>query len=453
MPDASTHSLLPPETILPRVRLNTLVNLRWLAILGQTVTVVAVGLWLSLEIHLGICLLVIGAAVVANLVAMTVYPPSHRLSEAVAFWFLLFDLMQLSLLLFLTGGLNNPFALLFMAPVTISATSLSLRSTVVLAVVALILMSLLGGFHLPVQTQTGVVLQLPPLHLLGFWVSIAIGTLFVSGFAFRLTQETEAMSKALLATQTALAREQKLQDLGGVVAAAAHELGTPLATITLVSSELAEELEGQDSLQEDARLIRQQADRCRDILRSMGRAGKRDLHTQSAPIEDILREAASPHEDRGKVILYDFDALVDGAPRPVIRRLPEMIHGLRNLIQNAVDFAEERVWVDVRWSLDTVTVRVVDDGPGYPTEVISRLGDPFLRSRRNRPDYEGMGLGLFIAKTLLERTGATVAFDNGSANWAGTGRDRTGAIAEVTWPRTAIAQQDAGPLGPNVLLS
>ncbi|GIT92552.1 sensor histidine kinase RegB [Jannaschia pagri] len=451
MPTQSTRTLLPPETRTPRVRLNTLVNLRWLAILGQTLTVVLVSLWLSLSIEWGLCLLVIGAAVVANLVAMTVYPPSHRLSEREAFGFLAFDLVQLTALLFLTGGLHNPFALLFLAPVTISATALSLRSTLTLAVGALVMISLLGGYYMPLRVAGGNVLELPVLHLMGFWAAITVGTLFLSGFAFRLTRETEAMSKALLATQTALAREQKLHDLGGVVAAAAHELGTPLATIKLVSSELVEELSDRPDLREDAELLRNQADRCRDILRSMGRAGKSDAHLRHVPIESIVREAAEPHEERGIAILYDFASIEGGANiGPTVRRQPEVIHGLRNMIQNAVDFATERIWVDVRWSAQDIVIRVIDDGAGYPPEVISRLGDPFLRSRQNRPDYEGMGLGLFIAKTLLERTGGQVSFANGSPPGVRPGRRRGGAIAEISWPRSIIEAPRTGALGENV---
>jgi two-component system sensor histidine kinase RegB len=222
------------------------------------------------------------------------------------------------------------------------------------------------------------------------------------------------MSQALLATQMALAREQKLTDLGGVVAAAAHELGTPLATIKLVSTELAEELEGQPQLAEDAQLISSQADRCRDILRSMGRAGKDDLHMRSAPLGAVVREAAEPHANRGVEIEMEFTA-GPGAPegQPIIWRKPEIIHGLRNLVQNAVDFAEDRVWIDGTWSNGVIRLLITDDGPGFPPDMLGRLGDPFLRRRSRAPDlsrpgYEGMGLGLFIAKTLLERSGAKV---------------------------------------------
>ena len=322
------------------VRLRTLLVLRWLAILGQTITVVTASFYLGLRVELGLCFLAIGASVISNLIAMSIFPENQRLSDRDAMLTLLFDLAQLSFLLFLTGGLNNPFALLILAPVTISATALTMRSTTILGSLAIVLISLLAYFHVPLTLTTGEVLQLPDLFILGFWTAIAIGIIFLSAYARRITSESHSMSQALLATQMALAREQKLTDLGGVVAAAAHELGTPLATIKLVSTELVEELEGQPQLAEDAKLISSQADRCRDILRSMGRAGKDDLHMRSAPLGAVVREAAEPHADRGVEIVMDF-AAGPGAPegQPIIWRKPEIIHGLRNLVQNAVDFA------------------------------------------------------------------------------------------------------------------
>jgi len=446
------------------VRLRTLLVLRWLAILGQTVTVVTASLYLGLRVELGLCFLAIGASVVSNLIAMSIFPENQRLSDRDAMLTLLFDLSQLSFLLFLTGGLNNPFALLILAPVTISATALTVRSTAILGVLAVAMISVLALFHVPLITETGEILQLPDLFMLGFWISITIGIVFLSAYAHRITTETHSMSQALLATQMALAREQKLTDLGGVVAAAAHELGTPLATIKLVSTELAEELEGQPELAEDARLIREQADRCRDILRSMGRAGKDDLHMRSAPLGAVVREAAEPHADRGIAVLHDFRP-DPGAPpgQPTVWRKPEVIHGLRNLVQNAVDFASTTVWVDASWGGGEIRVRITDDGPGYPPDLMGRLGDPFLSRRAraqspDRPGYEGMGLGLFIAKTLLERSGARVGFLNASDPFlsAEDKKDRGGAIVQVTWPHPRLALPDAeasGPLGENRLIA
>lgn len=256
------------------------------------------------------------------------------------------------------------------------------------------------------------------------------------------------MSDALAATQLALAREQKLTDLGGVVAAAAHELGTPLATIKLASAELVHELHHQPDLREDAELIVQQTDRCRDILHDMGRAGKDDLHMRQAPLITVVESAAEPHMDRGKnVILNSLGLAVAPDAQPSILRMPEIIHGLRNLVQNAVDFAETTVWIELRWSDETITVRILDDGMGFPNQLLGRLGDPFMGRRRRakrdktRPEYEGMGLGLFIAKTLLERSGASLRFANGMDE-AGNLRKQVGAVVEVRWPRSAIDAQD-----------
>jgi two-component system sensor histidine kinase RegB len=442
------------------VRLRTLLVLRWLAILGQTVTVVIAAFYLGLRVELGLCFLAIGASVVSNLIAMTIFPENQRLSDRDAMLTLLFDLSQLSFLLFLTGGLNNPFALLILAPVTISATALTVRSTTILGVLAVAMITLLTMFHVPLTTQTGELLHLPEIFVIGFWMAITIGIVFLSAYAHRITSETHSMSQALLATQMALAREQKLTDLGGVVAAAAHELGTPLATIKLVSTELLDDLGDHPLLAEDARLIRDQADRCRDILRSMGAAGKDDLHMRSAPFGAVVREAAEPHADRGIEINQDF--LADpGAPagQPVIWRKPEVIHGLRNLVQNAVDFADAQIWVEASWGGGQIRLRITDDGPGYPQDLLGRLGDPFLSRRaraqsKDRPGYEGMGLGLFIAKTLLERSGARVTFLNATDPFlsAEDKGEKSGAMVEVVWPHDAIGVPEGaatGPLGEN----
>jgi two-component system sensor histidine kinase RegB len=333
---------------------------------------------------------------------------------------------------------------------------------VILNVFAFLLVTGLVFFHLPLVTKDGIELRIPDLFVFGQWVAITIAQVFISVYAHRSVNEMHNMSDALTATQMALERTQKLNDLGGVVAAAAHELGTPLATIKLTSSELIEELEGRDDLQDDARLIREQADRCRDILRSMGRAGKDDLQLRFAPLSEVIREAAEPHQDRGKaidIILLGSVEDVD-VDEPDIRRKPEVIHGLRNLIQNAVDFARSTIWVEVSWSADQISIRIIDDGRGFPPHLIGRIGDPFVRRRRSerdrkdRPEYEGMGLGLFIAKTLLERTGASLSFANGGGDMHSAMQSASGqgAIVEVVWPSSAITvdpDSARGPLGEN----
>ncbi|WP_428927277.1 sensor histidine kinase RegB [Marinibacterium sp. SX1] len=443
------------------IRLRTLILLRWVAIVGQVTAITVAERTYHLTLDVGLCFLAVGVAVIGNLVAMFVYPENKRLTEAENFLMVLFDLLQLSALLFLTGGLNNPFSVLLLAPVTVAANVLSLRSTMLVGGTAIVIVTLLAEFHLPLRTDTGVVLQVPAIFVFGTWLSLIIATIFMALYSRRVSSEMNSMADALTATQMALAREQKLTDLGGVVAAAAHELGTPLATIKLTSAELMEELDDRPDLREDAALIRQQADRCRDILRDMGRAGKDDLHLRQAPLSAVLEEAAEPHMYRGKLIHFE-DGPGEGGDlqQPSILRMPEVIHGMRNLIQNAVDFAHGNVWVESMWTADRITVRILDDGDGFPAHLIGRIGDPFVRRRKTeteraaRPEYEGMGLGLFIAKTLLERSGAELSFANGTDPYGSDlpPAERRGAIIEVAWPRDKIDARDSAnavPIGAN----
>ncbi len=442
------------------VRLRTLILLRWMAIAGQIAAILVASQAYGLQLPLGLCALAVGLSVLANLLLVMLFPENRRLSEAEAFLTLLFDLAQLAFLLFLTGGLTNPFAILVLAPVTISASVLRLRSTLVLGALAILVVSAAVFWHLPLRFGDGGALEIPRLFAFGFWLSIVIGILFLGLYSRRVATEMRHMSEALLATQMALAREQKLTDLAGVVAAAAHELGTPLATIKLISAEMIDELAGHPDLQDDARLIREQADRCRDILRDMGRAGKDDLHLRQAPLSAVLREAAEPHLARGKRVEFAFAPIQDGADaQPSILRRPEVIHGLRNLVQNAVDFALSTVWVEGEWTSRRIIIRITDDGDGFPPSVIGRIGDPFVRARRpeaeveKRPGYEGMGLGLFIAKTLLERSGAELSFANATDPFlASQDRpERSGAVVEAVWDvADLVPPPTVGGLGENV---
>lgn len=452
------------------VRVQTLVALRWLAIAGQTAAVLVAWFLLEIEFRVDWCALAIAVLIGFNIAAMSVHPASKRLSETGVLLTLLFDLVQLVVLLALTGGLANPFSLLVLAPVTISATALTLTATLFVSGTAVTMISIIGIFSAPLTLADGTVLTPPILLLAGTWASLVIGIAFVASYARRVTVESYSMSEALAATQMALAREQQLTALGGVVAAAAHELGTPLATIKLVAAELDEELQERPDLLEDVALIREQTERCRTILRDMGRAGRDDALMQFVAYEALIAEAAEPHLDRGKEVILR----INGEPAadvlsvgPQIQRKPEILHGARNLVQNAVDFAAERVWIDVSWDEKTLGLAIGDDGPGFSEDLRGRIGDPFLRGRAassadsGRPGYEGMGLGLFIAKTLLERAGADLTFENGRRRKGGANASRDirtasppGAVVNVTWPRAALEaplDQVRGPLGRNRL--
>ena len=448
----------PVSTRRAWVRLRTLILLRWLAVIGQTATVLIATLGLGMQIPHVPCALAILASAVFNAVAMAVAARTRRLREREALYMLLFDLCQLGALLYLTGGLGNPFALLIMAPVTISASVLSLRATLFLGAVAAAIITLLVRFYVPLELATGEHLTLSPVVAGGTWTALMTGTVFLAIGARRVTGETLSMSEALAATQLALAREQQLSTLGGVVAAAAHELGTPLATIKLASTELVEELAHLPHLQEDAALVRAQAIRCTEILRAMGPSGKQDLIVRSAPLSSVVEEAAAPHAERGiRVITRVEGGIAEEGPddQPQMLRRPEIVQGLRNLVQNAVDFAGSTVWIDLDWTEREIRVAIGDDGPGYPPDLIGRIGDPFVRRRSRlaeRPAYEGMGLGLFIAKTLLERSGARLDFRNAGAEPAAESGPPeysrpSGAVVTVVWPRPMTSEADPTEVG------
>lgn len=440
--------------------------------MGQLGAIIVATRVLEIDLRLDLCATALGVSVAFNIVATVIFPANNRLSERGAVLTLIFDLFQLAFLVSLAGGLSNPFVFLMLAPVTISAAALTLRATIIIGLVFVSLISILVRLYIPLSTVSGEVIQLPDLLIYGTWSALVTSGIFLAVYAHRVTEETFSMSEALTATQLALGREHRLTSLGGVVAAAAHELGTPLATIKLVAAELADELEDQPHLYEDAKLIGDQANRCRDILKDMGRSGKDDTHLHHAPISAVIEEAAEPHMDRGKMIMIRIDGAPQAEPvpdQPEVPRQPEIIHGLRNLVQNAVDFAAARVWIDIDWDDKELRIHVGDDGMGYPPDLIGKIGDPFVRKRSEkqksqatRPEYEGMGLGLFIAKTLLERSGARLTFANGSETPGKKLRQPlgppefarpTGAIVEVVWRRVDIEANQSivrGPLGENI---
>ena len=446
------------------VRLRTLVTVRWIAVAGQTSAVLAASQGMGFDLPLVYCALLISASASVNVVAQLIYPAEKRLTEQGTLLSLFFDLAQLVTLLTVTGGLNNPFAVLILAPVTISATALRLQSTLWLGIAAMGAVALMSTFHLPLVQADGTVLEVPELFRSGISAALAVAVVFLSIYARRVTVEGYAMSQALSAAQIALAREQRLAAIGGIAAATAHELGTPLATIKLVAGELARDLKDRPELSEDVALIRREAERCGEIMADLSQGGRDDSQIRTAPVSAIVEEAARPHGNRGKrVVIRVGGALAESLQedQPMVPRSPELIHGLRNMIQNAVDYADSTVWIDVDFDARDLRIAVGDDGRGFSPDILPRLGEPYVSTRRrgeisgerggsgngfgaaSEGSYEGMGLGLFIARTLLERTGAHVTFANGSDAMRRRSADPymtselarpPGAIVEIVWP-------------------
>lgn len=422
-----------------QLRVDTLVRLRWLAIAGQSAAILVAHFGLGFQVPLGLAFAAIAASVWLNIGLRLKYDVNHRLDDGPATILLAYDVLQLTALLYLTGGLQNPFALLFLAPIMISAVSLSVQRTLALVGLMVAASTFIAFFHLPLPWRSGETLRFPLLYLAGIWLALACGAIFIAAYAFRVAEEARRLSDALTATELVLTREQHLTQLDGLAAAAAHELGTPLATITLVVKELRKTVGDQGPLAEDIALLDQEAQRCRAILSKLASMGAEDATDwQSMSTRHLLEEVAEPYRHFGVDVAID---VVGEGPEPHCVRNPGIIYGLGNLIENAVDFAASRVRIEARWTMGAVRIEVADDGPGFSPEVLAKLGEPYVTTRsierRARNEEGGLGLGLFIAKTLLERSGASVSMTN--AEWPAVG-----ARIAVAWPRSSF-DQFAGP--------
>ncbi len=432
----------PRDAEIGRLRLRTLVRLRWLAIIGQTGAVLGVEFLLGFPLPLGLCLGVIALSAWLNIFLTIRWRKSIRLQETQSGLLLVYDVLQLAVLLYLTGGLENPFSFLFLVPVTISATSLTMRWTLWLGLLAFGCATFLAFEHMPLPWLPGVKLELPEVYVAGMWAAIVCGVVFSAIYARRIADEARQMSAALAATEMVLAREQRLSALDGLAAAAAHELGTPLATIALVAKELKRELEPDDPHTEDVDLLISQTARCREILaRLANREAQSDEMYQRTKLRVMIEDLIEPLRGSDVVIAVTSSADADDKAErtePVFKRNPGITYGLGNLLENAVDFAAARVEVEAKWTPAQVSITVRDDGPGFHENIFDRLGDPFVTTRPGYGEeagdsgrHEGMGLGFFIAKTLLERSGASVSLANRPA-------PEHGAVVHVVWPRAAV---------------
>jgi two-component system sensor histidine kinase RegB len=413
------------------VRLDTLVRLRWLAVIGQTTAVLVVEFGLDFEIPFWACLAVISLSAWLNIALRLRFHSTQRLEPDRAAWMLAFDVAELAVLLYLTGGLQNPFAFLFLSPVLISATALPPRFTLLLGGFAVVCATVLVFVHYPLPWDEEEPLSLPPIYMAGVWLSILLAIGFTGVYAWQITEESRQLADALAATELVLAREQHLSQLDGLAAAAAHELGTPMSTISLVARELERAIPPDAPHGDDVRLLREQATRCRDILAKLTELSSSGAPFDHAPLSVLIEEVVAPHRNFGVTI--DVATPAVRTDEPDGPRNPAIIYGLGNLLENAVDFARERVSVEADWNSDTVDVTISDDGPGFSPDIMGRIGEPYVTSRGRKPQHTddeptGLGLGFFIAKTLLERSGATLSFDN-RAKPAG------GARIRVRWRR------------------
>jgi two-component system sensor histidine kinase RegB len=448
-----TRGFGPGAASAGRVRLRTLSNLRWLAIAGQSAALFLVYFALGYSLPILYCAIAIAVSAALNVALSLRYPAAHRLTNREATFYLAFDVLQLAVLLYLTGGIANPFALMFVAPVVIAAATLNLGNVLILAFIAFASVSLIAIRHRPLPWPEGDTLLLPQLYQAGIWTALVIGIGFTSVYAWRIASESARMSAGLAATQLALSREHRLAALGALATAAAHELGTPLGTIAVVARELERALvaggaENSPEV-EDVRLLREQAERCRTIIARLANPEEALLGaTARLPLGALLDDICDPHRGEDLDIRVTITAPPtsgkEGEPAvPQVWRAPELLHGLGNIIENAADFARTLVAVSASWDAQYLDVTVTDDGPGFAPEIFEALGEPYITSRPSRhalgdtelgpvgalDKHEGMGLGFFIAKILLEQTGGVVRAVNPPGG---------GAQVAIRWARGVI---------------
>jgi two-component system, sensor histidine kinase RegB len=453
-----SNSQTAPDSLLPawgqhgesRLRLQTIVRLRWLAVLGQSATVIGAYWILGVDLPIGACLAVISFSAWLNVILRIRYPASQRLKSGYAFLMLGYDVLQLAGLLYLTGGLENPFAFLLIAPVTVSASTLPPRVTVALGALAIVAATLLTDFHHALPWFHHAKLSLPYPYVMGVWAAVVLGILFIGFYSWRTAEEARRMAEALAAAEIVLAREQKLTALDGLAAAAAHGLGTPLATIAVVTKELIRDATPSDAHYDDLVLLRAQAERCREILSQLaGRGEQPDFIVSRLTLSHLIEEVVSPH----RLVAVPIEVRVGPEPgleagshdaqEPVMQRNPGVLYGLGNLVENAIDFAASKVEVEASWSDQEVKVVIADDGTGFPLRVLEQLGEPFVTTRPGHStgeegpeEHVGLGLGFFIAKTLLERSGARIELANRPGPFGG-------AMVTVKWPRAKFEQSFA----------
>ncbi|MCH9764649.1 MAG: ActS/PrrB/RegB family redox-sensitive histidine kinase [Alphaproteobacteria bacterium] len=431
-----------------RLKLGTIVRLRWLAVLGQSLTVAFVTLGLGFDMPLGPSLLLIALSSWLNIYLQLRFPARFRLSNTFATALLVYDVLQLGGLLYLTGGIDNPFTMLLVAPVTVSAATLPLRNTVQLGVLALTVAAALMVYNMPLPWGSPTPPELPLVYRIGHFAAVTSCMVFLAIYAWRITKESGEMSDALAATEHVLAREQKLHALDGLAAAAAHELGTPLSTIVLVTKELEREMRNDGAHHDDIALVRSQAMRCREILQKLTKRSpeEEDPMHASFTIEELLTEGVAPYQNGLIQVQVSSGpretAKGDGAEEPLGVRRPGILYGIGNIIENATEFAASKVAVTASWDDAEVALEIADDGPGFRPEVMDVLGDPYVTTRpagakrRDGKKTGGLGLGFFIAKTLLERSGARLNFENRAA-------PASGAVVRIVWPRHEFESKPA----------
>ena len=402
----------------------TLVILRWIAIAGQLISINLVYNYLNLNFPIVESHIIILIGLLTNLFLQFRIQTS-QLKDVYSMVFLVYDLVHLSALLYLTGGISNPFSILIIVPAIVSSTFLSMGTTIILGLMTTLSLFTLTKFYLPLPGMNEYAFIFPTFYKIGTLIATIVGLIFLSYFGIRFSGETKKRSKALNKLQQVIAKEYELESLGGQAAAAAHSLGTPLSTITVVAKELRKEISIDSKHSKDLDLLISQSKRCSEILKKISKKQMvEDEFITAIKLEDLLEEIIISFQESSKKKINLIS--IKDENKISTQRSPEIIYGIRNFIGNAVKFSKSRVDIEVESNKKNIRVLINDDGPGFAEDVVKIIGEPYIRSKlSSRSSKAGLGLGTFLGKTLLERQHAKLNFSNkGHLN---------GALVSISW--------------------
>ncbi len=404
---------------------STYITLRWIGIIGQLLAVNFVYLFLNFSFDFITSNLVIFLGILSNLYLIFIYKKT-QLSDRSAFIFLFIDILQLGVLLFLSGGITNPFVIFILIPSVFSSSNLSLRTNTLLVILTIIIIIFLTFNYQDLPINLNSDFHNNHYFYYSIPVSLIIALVFLNYFAMTFGTQSRLRKEALGKMEEVMAKEHELLSLGGQAAAAAHSLGTPLSTITIIAHDLMKQFKGQKDLEKDIELLNSQVERCNEILKrlTLNPVEEDEFIDKDINIRDYLHEIISSFKEISKKeFVFNFDQ--DSNPKKITKSI-EIVYGLRNFIGNANKFAKNSIFINLKSDSEFTELTVEDDGNGYPRDIISKIGEPYLKSNYSKDkSKEGLGLGLFIGKTLLEKNFASVNCRNS--------KTRSGAEVIIRW--------------------
>ena len=410
------------------LRLRTLNLIRWIAILGQYIAVATAFFWLEINFNIYLASVCILISIILNIIVSIKFLPIRTLNSNETLFYLVFDSIQLVALLYITGGLTNPFCILIIAPFIISATYLDLFRTIIIGIVSILSLSLLAFFYQPISSNIFEFssLDFSSFQIFSIWLSLIVSLAFIGIYCFRVANESRKVEKALNETQIALSDEEKISDMMSLTAAAVHELGTPLSTISVIIKEIVNELDVGEKNYDDILLIQSQIKRCSEIL---NRLRQGDISNDNSPFINeldfprLINEIVKDYELEEIKLNFEIDDYFKNSNFVILRK-PEIVHSLSNIIENAYQYAKHSVTIKLILKDENVILEIINDGEGFPANILPILGEPYVK--KNEKNHKGIGLGLFIAKNLINKTAGKIEFRN---------IENTGASVKIIWKK------------------